>query len=596
MPDRLVALRAELTRCGLDGFIIPRADEHQGGYVAPASERLKWLRGFSGSAGMAVVLADRAALFIDGRYTLQAGREVDTERFSCQHLVEQPPSQWIAANLPPGARLGYDPWLHTFDSVRHLAEACELAGGHLHPCEPNPLDAVWSDRPPPPLAPVTPHSDAFTGITSAQKRHEVTQALCGSSSARQIDAVVLSAPDSIAWLLNIRGRDVPYSPLPLGFAILHADERCELFIDPRKVPAETLAHLGPSVQLEPPAAIGPALDALGQAKHRVRYDNAGTPMWIVERLRLAGARLNPGVDPCALPKACKNRIELKGARAAHRRDGLALTRFLAWLAHTAPAGGLTEIGAAARLEAFRAEGERFQGLSFPTISGAGPNGAVVHYRATPDTDRALAPDMLYLVDSGAQYLDGTTDVTRTVAIGKPTEEQRRRFTQVLKGHIALASIVFPAGTTGSQLDVLARCPLWADGVDYDHGTGHGVGSYLGVHEGPQRISKIGSTVALRPGMILSNEPGYYKADEYGIRIENLVAVIEAPAPPGAERPLLTFETLTLAPIDRALIVSSLLSSGERKWLDAYHQRVCLSLTPELDSDTAAWLAMATAPV
>ncbi|MBF0130582.1 MAG: aminopeptidase P family protein, partial [Alphaproteobacteria bacterium] len=523
--ERLDALRAELERRGLDGFVVPHADAHQGEYLPRCSERLWWLTGFKGSAGTAVVLRDRAALFTDGRYTLQAGLEVDARRFEVRHLVEQPPHAWIGETLPAGARLGYDPWLHTCDGAERLREACERAGGELVPCEGNPVDVLWRGRPGPPLAPVIPHPLEYAGLPGADKRRRLGEDL-GKAKA---DAVVLTAPDSIAWLLNIRGGDVPFSPLPLAFAVVHADARVDLFLDPRKastpLSAHLAAHLGPEVRLLPPEALAGVIDGLGKA--RVRLDPAGAAVWFMERLRAAGARVERGADPCALPKACKNDVELNGARAAHRRDGAALARFLCWLEREAPKRYLTESSAADRLEAFRGEEDLFRGPSFATISGAGPNGAIVHYRVSPETDRLLEPGMLYLVDSGAQYLDGTTDVTRTVAIGDPTGEQKRRFTQVLKGHIAIASVRFPPGTTGSQLDVLARRALWADGVDYDHGTGHGVGSYLGVHEGPQRISKIGNGVALQPGMILSNEPGFYKAGEYGIRIENLQAVVTA---------------------------------------------------------------------
>lgn len=592
MKERLDALRRELPNWSLNGFVVPRADEHQGEYVPACSERLLWLSGFSGSAGLAVVLEDTAALFVDGRYTLQAADETDPSSFQIVHTADRSATDWIAATLPAGARLGYDPWLHTPDGARGLSEACQRAGGTLVATEGNPLDRVWANRPPPPLAPVVPHYLPYSGWSSQEKRRVV----CADLAAAKIDAAVLAAPDSIAWLLNIRGGDVPYTPLPLSFAIVHADTWVELFVDPRKLGEAVRVHLGASVRIAPPAAFGEALDALGEAAKTVRYDGAGTPMWVLERLRAAGARPDRGADPCALPKACKNPVELAGARAAHRRDGVALTRFLAWLSGEVGHAPITEISAAERLDAFRAEGQSWRGPSFATISAAGANGAIVHYHSRPETDRELTPGMLYLVDSGGQYLDGTTDVTRTVSLGTPDTDQRRRFTQVLKGHIAIASAVFPAGTTGSQLDVLARRALWNAGVDYDHGTGHGVGSYLGVHEGPHRIAKTGNTVALKPGMIVSNEPGYYRAGHYGIRIESLVTVIAAPAPPGAERDLLGFETLTLAPVDRRLIDAALLDGDEVAWLDAYHARVRAALAPLLDPATAAWLEQATGPI
>lgn len=589
LGQRLPALRTELQRRRLDGFIVPRADEHQGEYVAKRAQRLAWLTGFTGSAGAAVVLADRAAIFVDGRYTLQVEAEVDTAAFAPLHLVERPPTDWIAEALPAGGRLGYDPWLHSAEGVERLRAACEKAGGIAVACPDNPLDAVWQDQPPPPLAPVVPHDEAFAGRSADDKRRAIAEAL----RRDKLDAAVLAAPDSIAWLLNVRGGDVAYTPLPLSFALMHGDGAVEWFVDRRKLMPGLDRHLGGAVTVREPGALGPRLDAL--AGRRVRVDPAGTPAWIADRLQAAGAAVERGADPCASPKACKNPVELEGMRAAHRRDGAALVRFLAWVQGAAAAGELREIAAADRLEAFRAANQHFQGLSFPTISGAGPNGAVVHYHSTPATERRLEPGMLYLVDSGAQYLDGTTDVTRTIAIGTPGEEERRRFTQVLKGHIAVARQRFPVGTTGSQLDVLARSSLWMDGVDYDHGTGHGVGSFLSVHEGPQRISKAGNTVALRPGMILSDEPGYYKAGAFGIRIENLVAAREE-AVPGAERPMLGFEVLTLAPIDLELVERALLDDAEAAWLNDYHRRVRELLTPLVDADTAAWLAQATREV
>lgn len=591
-PGRLAALRAELGKRGLDGFVVPRADEHQGEYVPKRAQRLAWLTGFTGSAGVAVVLADKAAIFVDGRYTLQVQAETDTRLFAPLHLVDPPFTEWLAATLPADARLGYDPWLHTVDGVERLRAACDKAGAALVACPDNPLDAVWTNQPPPPLAPVVPYPIRFAGVESADKRRQAALAL----TSDKVHAAILAAPDSIAWLLNVRGGDVPFTPLPLSFAILHADATVQWFVDPRKLTPVLGEALGEEVAACPPAEFGPALDRLGSDRRRVRIDSAATPAWAVDRLRDAGAVIDRGGDPCALPKACKNDVELAGMRAAHRRDGAALTRFLAWLAETAPEGRVTEMDAARALEDFRRGGQYFQGLSFPTISGAGPNGAIVHYHSTDATNRRLESGRLYLVDSGAQYLDGTTDVTRTVAIGSVGDEERRRFTAVLKGHIALAAARFPAGTTGGQLDALARRALWADGLDYDHGTGHGVGCYLGVHEGPQRISKAGNGVALRPGMILSNEPGYYKNGVYGIRIENLVTVVEASPVAGQERGMLGFETLTLAPIDRHLVDRQRLDETEIAWLDAYHRTVRETLEPLLDPTIVSWLRDATHPL
>lgn len=593
-PDaaaRLAALRSALKRRGLDGFVIPRGDEHQGEYVPPRAQRLSWLTGFNGSAGNAVVAAGRAAIFVDGRYTLQVKAEVPAALYEYKHLVEDPLADWVIEALPEGARLGYDPWLHTIGWVEKTRAALERAGILMVACEDNPLDSVWTGQPPAPLAPVVPQDVAFTGESSADKRAR----LAGDLAARGIAAAVLTQPDSVAWLLNIRGADVPCTPLPLSFAILAADGGVDLFLDPRKLAPRTAAHLGNQVRVRPAAEFGPALDAVARGAARVLADPSCTSAWIFDRLHMAGARIERDTDPCALPKAAKNAAELAGTRAAHARDGVALARFLHWFSVEAPKGDLTEIAAAEKLLAFRRANERFQGLSFETIAGAGPNGAIVHYRVTPETDRRIEPGSLFLLDSGAQYLDGTTDVTRTLAVGTPDAEARDRFTRVLKGHIALSTARFPKGTTGSQLDALARLPLWRAGLDYDHGTGHGVGSFLSVHEGPQRISKVGNTVALQPGMILSNEPGYYKTGAYGIRIENLV-VVEPVELEGAERPMLGFEPLTLAPIDRALIDTALLTPEEAVWIDAYHARVRDALTPRLESEAAAWLAAATAPL
>jgi len=587
--EKLARLRAELGRQGVAGFIVPRADEHQGEYVPASAARLGWLTGFTGSAGLAVVLRDKAAVFVDGRYTLQAEAQVDGALYERRHLVEQPATDWIAANLKAGKALGYDPWLLTPGEVERYRAACVRAGGTLAPLAANPVDAIWRDRPAAPTTPAVPHPLEFAGQSSDDKRRALAQRLVSD----KLDAAVLTAPDSIAWLLNIRGGDVEYSPLPLSFAILHADASVDLFIDRRKLSPALAGHLGKQVRHSEPAAFGNALAVLGKAKKRVLADPATCASWIFDRLSESGATIQRGADPCQLPKACKNAAELAGTRQAHRRDGAALTRFLAWLAREASGGKLTEIGASDRLEQFRSDGDHFKGLSFPTISGAGANGAVVHYRASRESERRLEPGTLYLVDSGAQYLDGTTDVTRTVAIGNPSAEMRDRFTRVLKGHIALASCRFPQGTTGSQLDTLARTPLWEAGLDYDHGTGHGVGSYLGVHEGPQRISKTPNAQPLLPGMIVSDEPGYYKTGEYGIRIENLIVVTPVHGANTNGKPMLDFETLTLAPYDRTLIEPALLDANEAAWIDAYHARVRTKLTPLVDKETAAWLAAAT---
>jgi Xaa-Pro aminopeptidase len=587
--SRLAALRARLKARGLSGFLVPRADEHQGEYVPPRAERLAWLTGFTGSAGIAIVLAERVALFVDGRYTLQARDQVDPALIEVIHIADKTPQAWLEANISEGMVLGYDPWLHTPDAVTRYADALSRTRAKLAPVAPNPVDEVWTDQPPPPLGPVRVHDLVYAGRTSKEKRTEIAEALKQAGA----DCAVLTLPDSIAWLLNIRGSDVKHSPLALCFAILHANAQVELFIDQRKLPPEVVAHLGDDVIIREPSALIPALAQIGTAEKTVRVDPQTAAAAIFHALEEACARILRGPDPCLLPKACKNPVELDGMRAAHRRDGAALTRFLAWLAREGPRGTVDEIAAARKLESFRAETSALEDLSFDTISGAGPNGAIVHYRVTARTNRFLKPGELYLVDSGAQYADGTTDVTRTVAIGTPPAEARRHFTLVLQGHIALARARFPEGTTGAQLDTLARLPLWQAGLDFDHGTGHGVGSFLCVHEGPQRISKGGHEVALKPGMIVSNEPGYYRAGAYGIRIENLMAVTRPEPIAEGERDMMGFETLTLAPIDLNLVELALLAGEERDWLNAYHARVRETLSPLVDDATRAWLAAAT---
>ena len=593
-PARLAALRAELRRQSLDGFLVPLADEHQGEYVARRARRLAWLTSFTGSAGVAIVLTERAAIFVDGRYTLQAEAQVDGTLYERHHLTETPPDQWLAGHLKPGRRIGYDPWLHTEEGRARYLKACEAAGSKLVACAINPIDAVWHDQPPPPLAPIVPHALEFTGRAADEKRAEIADLI----KAATAEAAILSAPDSIAWLLNVRGGDVSCTPLPHSFAIVGADASVAFFVDPRKLAPDLRSHLGNRVSLAAPEGFGPALDALGAQRRAVLVDPQSAPCWVFDRLAAAGATIRRGADPCAQPKSRKNAVELDGTRAAHRRDGAALVCFLAWLERASAKGTLKESVAAARLLAERQKNERFMGPSFETISGAGPNGAIVHYRVTPATDRRLAPGTLYLLDSGGQYLDGTTDVTRTIAIGNPTPEHRDRFTRVLKGHIALALALFPSGTSGSQLDALARQHLWQAGLDFDHGTGHGVGSYLGVHEGPQRISKLPNTVALEPGMIVSNEPGYYKAGAFGIRIENLVVVQALDGIAGAERSMRGFETLTLVPIDRRLVDTKLMSAEELAWLNTYHGMVRERLAPLLKGspEALAYLRRATRPL
>lgn len=591
-PERIAALRTELKKQKVDGFIIPRCDAHQGEYVSLNAERLAWLTGFTGSAGMAIVLADKAAIFVDGRYTLQARDQVDESLFENCHLSEQPATEWISDHLPKGAKLAYDPWLLTPAQANRFKAACEQAGGELVAAEENLLDRVWENRPPDPLFPIIPQADQFTGQSSADKRLEIGKQLADQG----LDAVFLSAPDSIAWLLNIRGGDVPYTPFALSFALLNSDGTVNWFVDGRKLTSAAKAHLGNGITVLPPEALGAALDDLGKNKASVLLSPADHPDWVFTRLSDAGGKIEKGGDPCQLIKAGKNETEINGIRNAHLRDGVAVCRFLAWIDQNAPGGEVSELSASDQLEAYRRENDLFRGLSFPTISGAGPNGAIVHYRVTERTNRKLDQNSLFLVDSGAQYLDGTTDITRTIAIGTPTDEMKRTFTLVLKGHIALAQAKFPEGTTGSQLDILARSALWKAGLDYDHGTGHGVGAHLSVHEGPQRISKMPSSVALVPGMVISNEPGYYKEGAFGIRIENLVCVRKTSDIEGGERPMLEFETLTFAPIDKRNIDASLLDESERQWLNDYHQSVYEKISSQLKGDDLEWLEQATAAI
>jgi len=588
---RVAALRTELARRGLTGFVVPRSDRHQNEYVPASEERLAWLTGFTGSAGAAIVLMERAVLFVDGRYTLQVREQVDTSLFTIEHLVETPPDRWIETNLTSADRLGYDPWLHTVESAERLAKACAAAGATLVAVEPDLIDAIWSDRPAPPLGAVTLHDLRFAGEEAEEKLARIRAEL----AKLRADALIVSDPHAVAWAFNIRGADVAHTPLPLAFAVVPQAGRPALFVDGRKLSNDVRDRLEGLADVREPADFVQALAALGQARKTVRLDQATAADALARLVITHGGKVARGACPIVLMKAVKNQVEISGARAAHIRDGAAVTRFLAWFDREAARGALTEIDAVAALESFRRDTGLLKDVSFPTISGAGPDGAIVHYRVTSKTNRAIVPGELFLIDSGGQYQDGTTDITRTVPVGEPTAEMRERFTRVLKGHIAIARAVFPDGTTGAQLDSFARQFLWAQGLDFDHGTGHGVGSYLSVHEGPARISKLGTT-ALRRGMILSNEPGYYKAGAYGIRIENLVLVVEAAAVPGAEKPLNAFETLTLAPIDRRLIVANMLTPEETEWLDGYHARVAQTLSPLVDAETRAWLAAATRPL
>ena len=601
---RLTALRGELARQGLDGFVIPLTDEHMSEYVGAYAQRLAWLTGFGGSAGSAVVLADAqgspgAAIFVDGRYTLQVRDQVDGRLYAFADTPAHSPAGWLADHAPQGARIGYDPWLHTQAWVDAAGARLGPRGIELVAVAANPVDAVWTDRPAPSLAPAMPHPVALAGESSAAKRAALRDGLV----AQHLDAVVIAALDSIAWLLNLRGSDVPRTPVTLSFVIAHADGSADLFIAPAKVTPELAAHLGDEVRVAPREAFAPALAAL--RGKRVGLDGTAAVAAISSALHAAGAQVVAVRDPTLVPKACKNAAEQAGQRAAQARDGAAVARFLRWLEQEAPRGGVDELSAGIQLHAFRRDTGMLRDLSFDTISGAGPNGAVVHYRVSEETNRRLDPGSVYLVDSGGQYADGTTDITRTVWIASeaeplPPAEVRDRFTRVLQGHIGIARACFPRGTSGGQLDVLARQQLWAAGLDYAHGTGHGVGSFLAVHEGPQRIGKpaggqAGTGQELLPGMIVSDEPGYYKAGEYGIRIENLVLVEERDIP-GAEGAFLGFEMLTFVPIDRRMVEPAMLSAGERAWWDAYHVQVAAIIGPQLDPHAQAWLTAACAPL
>ncbi|MHA1530042.1 MAG: aminopeptidase P family protein [Alphaproteobacteria bacterium] len=594
-PARVAALRERLRAAGVDGFLVPRTDAHQGETVAPRDERLAYLTGFTGSAGLAIVLAGQAALFVDGRYTLQAGNQVDGNLFEVVPEHETSAAAWLERVLGEDQVVAYDPWLHGKAQIDRLARAAARRDARLAPLEPNPIDEIWTGQPPVPMGAVRIQPEKFAGESAAGRRHRI-----GASIAEHgADAAVLTQPDSLAWLLNIRGSDLQHSPVALGFAVLDADGAVALFMEPDKIDGAVMTHLGNEVSVTPPDRLGD--DLAGMTGKTVLLDQATCPLWVANRLEAASATLVWGEDPCLKPKALKNAAELAGMRAAHRRDGAAMARFLHWLEQSAARGeSLTEIDVVTALEEFRAGTGRLMDASFDAICGAGPNGAIVHYRVSRETNRTLQPGELLLIDSGGQYQDGTTDITRTVPIGPVDETALRPFTLVLKGMIAISRARWPNGITGRDLDPLARGALWREGFDYDHGTGHGVGVYLNVHEGPQRISRRGGDVELEPGMILSNEPGYYRPGHFGIRIENLIAVSEPSVPAGGERPMLGFETLTLAPIDRRLIDPALLGPEDTAWLNGYHARVLAEIGGELDQTRDAavldWLARACAPL
>jgi Xaa-Pro aminopeptidase len=588
--DRVRALQRELKPRKLKAFLVPHSDEHQDEFLSPSAERLAWLTGFTGSAGVAVVLEKAAALFVDGRYVLQARAQADNDLFEVLQTPEAKPSSWLTAKLNKGAVVGYDPALHTIKEIERLSQTLSKAGIKLQPVS-NPIDALWQERPKPPAIPIVPHGLEYAGQSTQDKIAAVQEML----EQDKEDASLLTMLDSIAWLFNIRGGDIRHTPVALAFALVPAIGRPTLFIDPAKVGDNVRGTLKQFVDIAEPQTLEEKLKALGQAGSRVRLDPETASMRFAQVLEAEGAKFVSGADPCILAKAIKNKIEIEGARAAHVRDGLAMARFLAWLDEVGDSGRIDEIAAATKLEELRRETGRLKDISFDTISAAGANGAIVHYRPTLKSNQTLKPGSLYLVDSGGQYLDGTTDVTRTIAIGAPSKEMRRHYALVLKAHIAIATARFPKGTRGQDLDPFARRPLWDAGLDFDHGTGHGVGSYLAVHEGPQRLSRLG-THAFEPGMIVSNEPGLYLEGQYGIRLENLVLVTPPEPLPGGTREMMGFEALTLVPFDRRLIDPKQLSSSELAWLNAYHARVRREIEPLLVSNDRPWLRHVTAPI
>jgi Xaa-Pro aminopeptidase len=583
--SRLAALRKELGRQGVSGFIVPRADRHQNENVAASEERLAWLTGFTGSAGLAIVLKDRAVLFVDGRYTLQVKEQVDLSVIEPVPLATTSPEKWLEKNLSAGMKLGYDPWLHTPGQIERFEKAA--TGAELVPLVANPIDAIWKDRPPLPKGAVTRHPPRLAGKAAGKKLARIVDAL------GKADALLVSDPHAVAWAFNIRGKDVSYTPLPLAFSLIRKNDKPRLYIDPTKLGEDVRRYLEPLAEIADPARLEADLAALGKDRKYVLFDAATAPVKLTWLLKEAGGEPQVGPDPIALMKARKNAAELEGTRRAQLRDGVAMLHFLHWFSLEAPKGKLTEIDAAQALETFRRQSRKLKDLSFPTISAAGPNSAIPHYRVTVATNRKIKKG-IFLIDSGGQYEDGTTDITRTLAVGTPSLEMRDRFTRVLKGHIAIARAIFPKGTSGAQIDAMARLALWQAGLDFDHGTGHGVGSYLSVHEGPQRIAKSGAT-ALEEGMIISNEPGYYKAGEFGIRIENLVVVAPRKIK-GAEHEMFGFETLTLAPIDLSLIEAKLLDADDVAWLNAYHAHVRKALSPHVEPEVRKWLVRATRPI
>ncbi len=592
--ERLERLRAYINSNGLSGFILPRSDEYLGEYIALNSERVSWLTGFTGSAGLVVVLSSKAVIFVDGRYTLQLDNEVDANLFERKNYTQKNLYEWFLSSLASEDVIGYDPKLHSRQSLYELRKACKIKGAHIKSMQGNPIDILWEDQPRPPLSPVYIHDLKYSGQSVLEKCSEVRKKIITYNA----DAAMIVSADSLAWLLNIRGGDVPNCPLALGFAIINQDGLIKLFMDKRKIPPKTLGYIQSLATVHHPDEISSALKALGQSGQSLLVDITKTPEWFEDQVTQAGGGIIAGTDPCTIFKAIKNHTELSGARSAHVYDGVALTRFLHWLDNSLSGGVVDELSASKMLEGFRLINSNYRYPSFDTISGYGPNGAIIHYRVTPSTNRVLEKGSLYLVDSGAHYLNGTTDVTRTISVGEPSDEMCDRFTRVLKGHIALATTSFEQGTCGYQLDPLARQYLQEVGLDYNHGTGHGVGNFMNVHEGPQKISKVKDDVVLAAGMIVSNEPGFYKEGYFGIRIENLLAVIKSPRLNTECKNILRFETLTLAPIDKSLVQLNLMTQQEISWLNAYHSRVYDELKGFLEGepDTLKWLEKATSSI
>ncbi|MEM9592347.1 MAG: aminopeptidase P family protein [Pseudomonadota bacterium] len=590
--DRVTALLRELKRRRLKGFLVPHSDQHQNEFLPPSEERLAWLTGFTGSAGVAIVTDSGSALFVDGRYILQAPKQVDTDLFEVLQIPKAKPSEWLKSTLVKGNAVGYDPRLHTISEIERLTKTLDAAGIRLTPVNENPIDKIWGkERPAPPRAEIFAQPLELAGKSPGEKLMQVQMDLVDAEH----DAVLLTAPDSLCWLFNYRGGDIKHTPVALAYAIVPAKGRPTLFIDPEKVGEPMRIALKPFTEIAAPDQLDEALTELAKTGAKIRLDTGSASMRFANVIKAAGGKHVAGDDPCTLPKAIKTDAEQEGTRNAHVRDGVAMARFLAWLDEVAETGRVDEVSAAIKLEDFRRESGQLKDISFDTIAASGPHGAVVHYRPTNDAKRVLDKNSLFLIDSGGQYVDGTTDVTRTIGVGKPTAEMKRHYGLVLRCHIAIAAARFPEGSRGQDLDPFARGPLWAAGLDFDHGTGHGVGSYLSVHEGPQRLSRLG-TEELEPGMILSNEPGFYRKDEYGIRLENLVLVKPAEDIEGGERKMLSFETLTIVPFDRRLIDPKQLMPWELAWLNDYHARVRETIEPLIASEDRPWLRHATAPI